>query len=301
MAEIYEQLSFIDFNEPDSPKKSNKVKFDDYKGFVNKFKPKKTTDDCYTPAIVYDAIAGWVANEYGVNKADFVRPFYPGYDYTAFDYAGKIVVDNPPFSILGEIIKFYIKEGVKFFLFAPALTSLGHAGKSCCFICTDCSITYKNGANVNTAFLTNLEPYEIAVKTSPELSAIVDAANEKAQKKAPELPKYTYPPEVVNVALITTLARHKIPVSFKRDELHFIRELDSQKAAGKKMFGAGFLTTHEKAAELIELRRQAEIAKQKAEEERWLNADSSRMVWELSEREKKIIEEMEKRLDNGTQ
>ena len=57
MAEIYEQLSFIDFNEPESPKKSNKVKFDDYKGFVNKFKPKKTTDDCYTPAIVYDAIA----------------------------------------------------------------------------------------------------------------------------------------------------------------------------------------------------------------------------------------------------
>lgn len=45
----------------------------------------------------------------------------------------------------------------------------------------------------------------------------------------------------------------------------------------------------------------AEIAKQKAEEARWLNADSSRMVWELSEREKKIIEEMEKGLDNGTQ
>ena len=300
MAEIYEQLSFIDFDEPESPKKSNKVKFDDYKGFVNKFKPKKTTDDCYTPAIVYDAIAAWVVKEYGVSKSNFVRPFYPGYDYTAFDYAGKIVVDNPPFSILGEIIKFYIKEGVKFFLFAPALTSLGHAGKSCCFICTDCSITYKNGANVNTAFLTNLEPYEIAIKTSPDLSAIVDTANEKAQKKAPELPKYSYPPEVVNVALITTFARHKIPVSLRRDELHFIRELDSQKAAGKKMFGAGFLTTHEKAAELIELRRQAEIAKQKAEEARWLNADNSRMVWELSEREKKIIEEMEKRLDDGT-
>lgn len=301
MAEICEQTSFIDFDEPESPKKSNKVKFDDYKGFVDKFKPKKTTDDCYTPAIVYDAIAKWVANEYGVNKSDFVRPFYPGYDYTAFDYAGKIVVDNPPFSILGEIIKFYIKEGVRFFLFAPALTSLAHSEKACCFICTDCSITYENGANVNTAFLTNLEPYEIAIKTSPELSALVDSANEKAQKKAPELPKYSYPPEVVNVALITTFARHKIPVTLKRDELYFVRELDSQKAVGKKMFGAGFLTTHEKAVELIELRRQTEIAKQKAEEARRLNADSSRMVWELSEREKKIIEEMEKRLDNGTQ
>ena len=26
-----------------------KDKFEDYEGFVDKFKPKKTTDDCYTP------------------------------------------------------------------------------------------------------------------------------------------------------------------------------------------------------------------------------------------------------------
>ena len=28
--------------------------FEDYDGFINKFKPKKTTDDCYTPEPVYD-------------------------------------------------------------------------------------------------------------------------------------------------------------------------------------------------------------------------------------------------------
>lgn len=29
---------------------ANKLeKFNDYEGFVDKFKPKKTTDDCYTP------------------------------------------------------------------------------------------------------------------------------------------------------------------------------------------------------------------------------------------------------------
>lgn len=54
------------------------TKFEDYSGFVEKFKPKKTTDDCYTPPLVYGAIANWVAKEYGLNKADFVRPFYPG-------------------------------------------------------------------------------------------------------------------------------------------------------------------------------------------------------------------------------
>ena len=32
---------------------SKKSLFADYEGFVDKFKPKKTTDDCYTPAEVY--------------------------------------------------------------------------------------------------------------------------------------------------------------------------------------------------------------------------------------------------------
>ena len=47
----------------------NKEKFEDYDGFVEKFKPKKTTDDCYTPQIVYEAVADWVANEYDLDKS----------------------------------------------------------------------------------------------------------------------------------------------------------------------------------------------------------------------------------------
>ena len=46
-----------------------------YEAFVDKFQPKKTTDDCYTPALVYDAVAGWVAQEWNLNKETFVRPF----------------------------------------------------------------------------------------------------------------------------------------------------------------------------------------------------------------------------------
>lgn len=38
-----------------------------YEEFVEKFKPKLTTDDCYTPPIVYDAVADWVASEYNLN------------------------------------------------------------------------------------------------------------------------------------------------------------------------------------------------------------------------------------------
>ena len=36
----------------------------DYDEFVNKFKPKKTTDDCYTPELVYNAVRDWVIEEY---------------------------------------------------------------------------------------------------------------------------------------------------------------------------------------------------------------------------------------------
>ena len=61
------QISFADINP-------------EYEAFVEKFKPKKTTDDCYTPENVYEAVAGWVADEYGRDRAGFLRPFWPGKD-----------------------------------------------------------------------------------------------------------------------------------------------------------------------------------------------------------------------------
>ena len=39
-------------------------KFNDYAGFVEKFKPKKTTDDCYTPPMVYEAVKDWACRRY---------------------------------------------------------------------------------------------------------------------------------------------------------------------------------------------------------------------------------------------
>lgn len=35
----------------------------EYEAFVEKFKPKLTTDDCYTPDNIYEAVASWVAEE----------------------------------------------------------------------------------------------------------------------------------------------------------------------------------------------------------------------------------------------
>ena len=83
----------------------NKEKFYDYDGFVEKFKPKKTIDDCYTPPEVYDIVLKHVREKYNIaDDVPIVRPFYPGGDYENYDYPeGCVVVDNPPFSIFATL------------------------------------------------------------------------------------------------------------------------------------------------------------------------------------------------------
>ena len=71
---------------------------DEYNAFLDKFEAPKTTDDCYTPDNVYDAVADWVAKEWNLDRKKFMRPFYPGGDYQKEQYPkGSVVVDNPPF------------------------------------------------------------------------------------------------------------------------------------------------------------------------------------------------------------
>ncbi len=36
---------------------------DKYAAFVDKFKPKKTTEDCYTPENILEAVKGWAVAE----------------------------------------------------------------------------------------------------------------------------------------------------------------------------------------------------------------------------------------------
>lgn len=73
---------------------------EDYQAFLEKFEAKKTTDDCYTPDNIYDAVRDWVAEKYEIGNAAIVRPFYPGGDYKSEKYpSGCVVIDNPPFPL----------------------------------------------------------------------------------------------------------------------------------------------------------------------------------------------------------
>lgn len=155
------------------------TKSTNYEEFVEKFKPKPklTTDDCYTPDNVYAQVVAFVASTYDVNPLSFTRPFWPGADYKTHDYEGAVVVDNPPFSCLSKIINYYNDNNIKYFLFAPALTCFTYLNK-CDIVLIKPNITYHNGAQVRTAFLTNLVApltYNYKVLYSRELSNMIAA------------------------------------------------------------------------------------------------------------------------------
>ena len=248
--------------------------FADYGGFVEKFKPRKTTDDCYTPPAVYDAILGWIRENVDIEGREIVRPFYPGGDFERFEYPdGCVVVDNPPFSIITKILRWYMARGIDFFLFAPHLTLFSgrHIEWTC--IVTSAPIVYENGANVNTDFVSNLFG-DIRVMTAPELRRRIVAA---CKSEKPQLPRYRYPDNVTSAALLGKIAPY-VDFKVRASECQFISRLDSQ--AGKSViFGGGVLLSDAKAAE--------KAAAEKA-------AERESIVWELSDREWRIVERLSK-------
>ena len=255
---------------------------DSYNEFLEKFEEKKTTDDCYTPDNIYDVVADWVAEEYALNREEFVRPFYPGGDYQSEDYDGLVVVDNPPFSILSKIIDFYQKHGVKFWLFAPSLTCLSgrkHALELNHIIC-DTAITYENGAEVRTSFVTNLDTDGTVLEANPELSEIINAKNDelKARGKV-KLPKYVYPDHVITAAKAQWFAAHGTAYKLNARDCCQVFKLDAMGSKG--IFGGGLLLNDAAAAE--------RAAAERAAAER-----AAAHKWQLSERELKIVEMLNK-------
>ena len=254
--------------------------FEDYDGFVEKFKPKRTTDDCYTPPEVYAVVLDYVRERWGVEEADVVRPFWPGGDYEAFEYPdGRVVVDNPPFSILARIQAFYLERGIRFFLFAPSLTCL--TGRRCMevdHIVCNCNITYENGAVVRTGFVTNLDD-ENVLEADPELGRRLNEANDarlKATRKA--VAKYEYPDDVITAARAQWLAAHGTPYRVRRRDACPIAALDEQRERGKAIFGGGLLISRAAAAERAAAER---AAAERAAAERWHLSDRERAVQAL--------------------
>lgn len=221
---------------------------------------------------MYDVVADYVSEQYGLSRANFVRPFYPGGDYQKYNYKkGDVVVDNPPFSILAEIKRFYSERNIPFWLFAPSFTLFSGANdvKNLCYVIIGISIKYKNNALVNTSFVTNLEN-DIIIKTAPELYEKIRTAQKETQKEKEQLPVYRYPRSVVTAAALYPLNRSGVKFEIRASEVCRIGKLDCQE--GKAIFGCGFL-----------IGERAEKERERAEKEK------REIVWQLSEREKAIV------------
>lgn len=259
-----------------------------YEEFTEKFKPKKTTDDCYTPPLVYEAVKNWAINEYGWQGRAIVRPFYPGGDYENFDYPDNcVVIDNPPFSIISKIATFYSEHSIDYFLFAPYLTLFNvRAARS--HICVGIHVVYDNGARINTSFVAS---QGAKIRSAPELYKAVKKAVEETQRnKVKQLPKYSYPNGVVTSTIVGQFSRYG--VEYAEDNVFLIRQLDSQKASKKALFGTGYLVPRGKLAQAKKAQaKKAWAEKVRAEKVRTEKARATE--WALSEREIGIIERLE--------
>ena len=143
-------------------------------------------------------------------------------------------------------------------------------------VITGNQIVYENKAVVATSFVTNLGKFKIDVDSVlyRRIQDIVETENKKMKRL-----KYTYPDEVLTTTTIQKLAGREIDLRIKEEDCCFIRVLDSQRKAKKALYGAGFLLSEKATAE-------KKAAEKKAAEK------NKTIIWELSDREKEIIEKL---------
>ena len=243
----------------------NKTLFEDYDGFVKKFKPRLTTDDCYTPEPVYNAVVDWAKKYFSLGDRPIVRPFWPGGDYETHHYPERcVVIDNPPFSIFAKIRDYYLKEHIDFLMFAPHLTLIT-SGRGATRIVSNISVIYANGANVNTSFVTNMLP-GVECCIIPELNKAVRAALEPIKPKT----RLHYPDNITSSALLGMLADRDIEFFIPSEEC-----IRVSKCGGKDIFGGGLLMSDRLAAEYAEKRQQCEVIKKDLEKQNTINISLS--------------------------
>ena len=189
-------------------KRTKKEIHEDYDGFVEKFRRKKTTDDCMTPTAVYDVALQWIRTHCREELRGFtpVRPFWPDAEYTQFSYPpGCAVVDNPPFSCFASIVRWYMERDIPFFLFYQSQTAIGNLRPGVSIVMANATITYANGAKVNTSFVTNMLQPDIALMTDPQLRIELMEADRNRPKKTK--PKTELPDDVLSFGSLNRICK----------------------------------------------------------------------------------------------
>lgn len=259
------------------------AKGETYEEFVAKFKKNapKTTDDCYTPQPVYEVVKEYALKLAGLTEETCtpVRPFYPGGDYRNYDYpADAYVIDNPPFSILSEIRRWYIAHGIKYFLFAPALMCISPKIDDT-IICAFSDIIFSNGATVKISFVTNAANREFCLITAPtlkkQLGEIFEHDRKIYGKQIRKLKSYIYPKNTFSARDSALISRTEFII--RRRESRCVGTIGSHKP-----FGGAYLLSDRAAAELEKARAAAE----KGAITLYLSPEQEEIVKQLNEKHK---------------
>lgn len=281
--------------------KGIKERLEDYAGFLRRMQAygadaPKTTDDCFTPPHIYAAVIEWLAARVDLTGRRIVRPFVPDGDFEAYPYQeGDVVIDNPPFSILARITRFYLAKGISFFLFAPGLTLWSAANFNnapLTHVVTGYSPEFENGAKINIGFRTDLFP-GTRVIVAPSLTKALREAEEAAgtRKDKPKAAKYAYPPEIWSPATLGTLAKNggfgdiAVPCACSR----YLHSLAQQRLYKKALYGGGLMVDRATAQRLQEAKAKAK-AKAKAEAE----AEAEAVQWQLAPEEREEIDRLDR-------
>lgn len=165
---------------------------------------------------MYEAVLDWARKHLDIGDRPVVRPFYPGGDFEHFDYPDNcVVIDNPPFSIFSKICDWYVEHGIPFLLFAPAMSSIK---QNVTYIGVSCTITYENGAKVNTAFVTNMMG-DLICTTAPDLHKSVKKANDDNLKQSKKtLAKLSFPDCVLRVTTLQNMSRAGVEFCVRREQ-----------------------------------------------------------------------------------
>ena len=250
------------------------IVFHDYESFLAKFADNpKTTDDCFTPKDVYEAVVKYVGTVIDMSDKVVLRPFFPGGDYENAEYPENgVVIDNPPFSLFTKICAFYAARDIPFFLFGNGMT-ITRCLKYATAIIINGSITFENGASLPCNFASNLFG-DTLMMTAPTLHrAIQCCPSQKGASKT--VNTYNWPKELLTVSDMSTFARAGIDFSVKRSEGYVVNNLDNMPTTSG-LFGAQVLISDAKTAEKVSLEKKVNR-----------NIDI-----ELSERERRIIERL---------
>ena len=258
----------------------NPIVFRDYASFVAKFTEQpKTTDDCYTPEDVYNAVVEYVGTITDMTGKCILRPFYPGGDYENAEYPDNgIVIDNPPFSMFTKIVRFYMAADIPFFLFGPGMTILQICKYGATAVIIGKQVLFHNKAFIRMNFATNLLP-DMMVVTAPTLTEALE--NLPSQNQKSELPKYRYPENVISTSMLQTIANGGIEIGIPRAASITIGGLDNHPKGKSALFGDHILAAQ--AAAKATAQAAAKATAQAA----------ARIPIPLSEREIKIISTLE--------